>query len=88
MVFIFDFKFNFTQIDANGQIFVKPDFNGEKPPYRIETHNDLRGTVYGATCVVCCSFVQDITGLHWLCVRLWLISLIRARKALPHATCT
>lgn len=33
------------QIDANGQIFVKPDFNGEKPPYRIETQNDLRGTV-------------------------------------------
>lgn len=24
---------------------VKPDFNGEMPPYRIETCNDLRGTV-------------------------------------------
>ena len=33
----------FVQIDVNGQIFVKPDFNGENPPYRIETCNDLRG---------------------------------------------
>ncbi|KAL9980908.1 hypothetical protein ACROYT_G009550 [Oculina patagonica] len=31
-----------VKIDANGQMFVKPDFNGERPPYRIETHNDLR----------------------------------------------
>ena len=31
------------EIDVNGQIFVKPDFNGERPPYRIETSNDLRG---------------------------------------------
>ena len=31
------------QIDVNGQIFVKPDFNGENPPHRIETCNDLRG---------------------------------------------
>lgn len=30
------------KIDANGQIFVKPDFNGEKPPYRVETQNELR----------------------------------------------
>jgi len=31
-----------VKIDANGQIFVKPDFNGENPPYRIETCNELR----------------------------------------------
>lgn len=31
-----------VKIDVNGQIFVKPDFNGERPPYRIETCNDLR----------------------------------------------
>lgn len=39
----FAFENIFVQIDVNGQIFVKPDFNGENPPHRIETCNDLRG---------------------------------------------
>ncbi|KAK2562345.1 Tectonic-like complex member MKS1, partial [Acropora cervicornis] len=31
-----------VKIDAYGQIFVKPDFNGDNPPYRLETCNELR----------------------------------------------
>ncbi|KAM7451886.1 Pleiotropic negative transcriptional regulator [Porites harrisoni] len=41
-----------VKIDVNGQIFVKPDFNGENPPHRIETCNDLR-EVYEYTIEQC-----------------------------------